>query len=450
MADNRVKSESLPRDLGDGLVLRRATTADTEALVAFNGLIHAGPNATEPDLQIAAWVSDLMSGEHPTFDPSDFLIVEDTRTNAIVSSTNLISQTWSYSGVEFGCGRPELVGTLAEYRNRGLVRAQFEVLHGWSAERGEQVQAITGIPWYYRQFGYEMTLPLWAGRFGYRSAVPPLKEGEAEPYTLRAATNDDVPFISQVYNHAMKRYLVACKHDETSWRYELSGRSVMNVQRNELRIIEAAGGEPVGFLRHGSSVWGNFIAATAYELTPGVSWGAVTPSVLRYLWATGERLAEERKRTDFSAFGFMMGTEHPVYDTIPDRLPRKPNIYAWYVRVPDMPGFLRHVSPVLERRIAESYHVGHTGELKLNFYRDGVRLAFENGRLTTCEAWKPAHPEDGDAAFPDQTFLHLLFGYRTMDDLEYAFSDCRAATDQARVLLGALFPREPSFIIPVG
>lgn len=36
---------TLPRDLGDGLVLRRATRGDTEALVALNSRVHdyAGP-----------------------------------------------------------------------------------------------------------------------------------------------------------------------------------------------------------------------------------------------------------------------------------------------------------------------------------------------------------------------------------------------------------------------
>ena len=70
----------------------------------------------------------------------------------------LISQTWTYDGIAFGVGRPELVGTAPAYRRRGLVRTQFEVLHQRSAERHERLQAITGIPWYYRQFGYEMAL----------------------------------------------------------------------------------------------------------------------------------------------------------------------------------------------------------------------------------------------------------------------------------------------------
>ena len=101
---------------------------------------------------------------------------------------NLIPQTWTYEGIEFGVGRPELVGTLPEFRNRGLVRTQFEEIHKWSAERGDMVQGITGIPYYYRLFGYEMALDLAGRRFGYEANVPKLKDGEEEPYRIRPAT----------------------------------------------------------------------------------------------------------------------------------------------------------------------------------------------------------------------------------------------------------------------
>ena len=49
-------------------------------------------------------------------------MVEDTRTGSIVSSTCLIGQRFSYEGVEFDAGLPELVGTHPDYRRRGLVR----------------------------------------------------------------------------------------------------------------------------------------------------------------------------------------------------------------------------------------------------------------------------------------------------------------------------------------
>src|SRR5512147_916394 len=147
---------NLIRDLGNGLILRCASKDDAEALADFNGHIHSEDGWDRPDKRVAAWTHDLLSLPHPTLSPEDFTVVEETATKRIVSSLNLIPQTWSYEGIEFKVGRPELVGTLPEFRNRGLVRAQFEEIHKWCEERGYLVQAITGIPYYYRQFGYEI------------------------------------------------------------------------------------------------------------------------------------------------------------------------------------------------------------------------------------------------------------------------------------------------------
>ena len=100
--------------------------------------------------------------------------------------------------------------------------------------------------------------------------------------------------------------------------------------------------------------------------------------------------------------------------------------------MPDLPGFLRHIAPALERRLAQSVAAGHTGELKLNFYREGLRLAFEGGRLAVIEPWMPEHADDGSAGFPGQTFLQILFGHRSMDALRGAFPDCWCDGDDAR------------------
>jgi GNAT superfamily N-acetyltransferase len=149
----RSEKKIIIRDLGDGLVLRRGRRADADALAELNAEIHL---ENEPDLtpeSMKSWTRDLMSGGHPTFDPSDVTIVEDTNTGAIVSSISLIPQPWSYEGVRLKAGLPELVGTRPDYRRRGLIRAQFEIIHRWSARRGHRAQAIGGIPNFYRQFG---------------------------------------------------------------------------------------------------------------------------------------------------------------------------------------------------------------------------------------------------------------------------------------------------------
>ncbi|HNT24313.1 MAG TPA: GNAT family N-acetyltransferase [Anaerolineales bacterium] len=449
-------------DLGDGLVIRRGRASDADALAAFNARIHSDFGPENPDEGIAAWTRDLLTKPHPTLKPEDFTIVEEPESGKIVSSMNLISQMWSYAGIRFGVGRPELVGTLPEYRHRGLVRKQFDVVHQWSAARGELVLAITGIPYYYRLFGYEMGLSLHGGRVGYPTHVPRLPAGQPEPYLVRPAVEADLPFIARLYDMGCRRSLVACEWNEALWRYELLVKDPKNINRSELRVIERAGadgapGEVVGFLGHSPFAWGDLVAATWYELEAGISWAAVTPSVVRYLEAAydacaaaapGPALPEGKK--PFGGFCFNLGDQHPVYQVMGDQLPKTRRSYAWFVRVPDLPAFLTHISPVLEQRLAGSPLAGYSGDLKITFYRRGLHLVFEQGRLVKVKHWIPEpQGHSGDAAFPDLTFLHLLFGHRTLEALEYVFADCWVQGDVARALLQALFPCQPSDVWPV-
>jgi hypothetical protein len=447
----KTQTGGILRDLGGGLVLRRATLDDRDALTAFNAMIHSDDGPDHPDLRVGAWTRDLVEKPHPTYTVGDFTVVEDTQAHKIVSSLNLISQTWTYGGIPFGVGRPELVGTLPEYRNRGLVRAQFEVVHAWSAERDELLQAITGIPYYYRLFGYEMAVCLDGGRAGYPMHVPRLKDGEQEKYAIRPAEVSDLPFMMELYELGCKRSLLACQRDEAIWRYEMEVKSKDNVNRMALFIIEDLAGLPLGFFGAPPFTWGEMQSVQVYEVKPGVSWMEVTPAVIRFI----EKLHDQNSAGQpdpkpFGAFGFWLGDEHPVYQVIPQRLPRTRRSYAWYLRVPDLPVFLRKIAPVLESRLAASFIPGYTGELKITFYNGGLRLAFEQGRLAAAENYRPTPVgHEGNAAFPGLTFLQLLFGHRSLDELHKAFTDCYTVGDEPYVVLTTLFPRQPSCLWPV-
>ena len=57
--------------------------------------------------------------------------------------------------------------------------------------------------------------------------MPKLAEGQSEPYTVREATPDDVPFISDLDRQSRGRYFVTAARDDALWRYELDCRSQM-------------------------------------------------------------------------------------------------------------------------------------------------------------------------------------------------------------------------------
>ena len=439
-------ADTLIRDLGEGLIIRRSTAEDANALAEFNIQIHSEDEWDSKGLE--DWTLDLISGEGPTFDVGDFTIVEDTRTGQIVSSSCLISQTWSYEGIPFKVGRPELIGTRKVYRRRGLVREQMEILHQWSAARGELVQAITGIPYYYRQFGYEMTLNLGGGRSGFKSHVPKLKDEEEEPYTFREATKADIHFLMATYNRGCQRSMVYAVWNKRLWLYELTGKRQYNINRREIFIIEDLKGEPAGFIGVPPIKWRENSVVTVYELASGQAWSAVTPSVARFLWRRGKELAKIHNLSQ-ERFGFMLGEAHPAYDVIASRLPQVDKPYAYYMRVPDLLAFLHEIIPALEARLEDSPFDYYTGEVKLGFYCHGIKLVFKHGHLDEIEKIGPEALENPTASFPGLTFLQLLFGHRSMDELDHALADCYAKNEECKNLLNALFPKKPSDVWPI-
>lgn len=175
------------------------------------------------------------------------------------------------------------------------------------------------------------------------------------------------------------------------------------------------------------------------------------PSVLRGLEAqVPEVYVAGHKTPPATAIRFYLGREHVALRLLSDTIatpPREP--YAWYVRVPDMPAFVRHVAPVLEQRLAGSAVAGYSGDLRITFYRGGLRLVFDGGRLTTAEHWQaPQWEPKAQAGFPPLVFTQLLLGHRTIDELRHIFPDAWVS-DEARPLLEALFPRQQSWVLPL-
>ena len=382
-----------------------------------------------------------MSGHHPTVKASDFTVVEDTRTNKIVSSMCLISQTWTYRGIPFKFGRPEVVVTEPEYRRRGLVRKQFEVIHALSASRGELMQGITGIPWYYRQFGYETAMNLGGGRGVAGVHLPKLKDGDSETYHLRPVVDDDHAFIREVYDHASRRQPFAVLRSEAEWNYEFGGRSENDFAHLKWLIIETAGREWLGYVQYYPWIEDNTLYIVQMELKSGVGYLNLMPSVLHGLWKIAQTTPKwgNHQNQELKTLMLELGRTHPAYHALLGNKIHGHEPYGLYIRVPNLVAFLRHIRAVLEKNLVGTVAEDYNGELKLNYYRSGIKLKFNGGKITDISNWSPDSVEDGDAQFPDLTFLQLLCGRRRFNELKTNFVDCEG-NDEAGVLLDCLFP----------
>lgn len=443
-------SSSYRRELEHGLVLRWSTPADTERIANLSGIVHRERAEEPPNTYIMTFVRRLMQGDHPLMGPDAFGLIEDTSKegNPVVACTCLWKHTWAYEGIPFRVGRPEIVSTDAAYRHRGLIRALFEMVHARSEAEGDLVQGITGIPYFYRQFGYEYALELDHQRPVPLVLVP--KAEADEPFTLRAATSADIPAIDALYRQRSSSSIVSERITHTQWRYEIEtwqkhptlGRSL------DFQMLVDNTGKTAGVVAFGAARHGKTLPIYLLEFHKGVNVQVALPSLLRALHAYG--LTMETDRPDappLSELGFYLGTTHPVQEMLDGLTTRvKEPPYAWYVRVKDLPAFLMHIAPALEKRLAVSPVAGYSGEIKLKFYRGGLRLVFERGHLHSAEDWQaPVYNPAASGGFPPLVFLQLLFGHRDLDELRYAFPDVWIETE-IRPVLKALFPTRPSFV----
>lgn len=430
-----------PLDLGGKLRLRFAVPDDFDAWVDFNERMREYDPSSN---RIGVWAHELMSGRHPTTRASDFTVVEDARTGKIVSSLCLIPQTWSYGGIPFGCSRIEQVGTDPAYRRRGLIRTQMDVIHALSGAKGDLMQAITGIPWYYRQFGYEYALDLYYGRV---ARVPPPNPDSHSHYRVRPIANSDRAFVRSVFEHDARRQPFSVARTDEHWEWEFSGRTPDSEVYRPWLIIEDAAQSPVGFIHHHPVLpskkpdpW--LLVIRQCALAPAVSHLNVVPDLLPALSSYVQSQTNTDQEEGVAQPGeivFMLGREDPVYAGLQGSRQSSSWGYAWYLRIPDLAAYLHHLRPTLEKHLLGTSAEGYTGAFTLDFYRSGLRLEFERGRITEVKNLGHAEVESSDASFPDLTFLQLLGGRRTYDQLKESYPDC-SATPTAQALLAALFP----------
>ena len=442
----------LPKKLDDNLILRWATPADNDQLIDLS--FHAHDDADEETPFIKFFMQDWAEGKFPLLRHEDITVVEDTNTGRIVSSMCLFSENWRYGETPIKVGRPEMVMTHEDYRGRGLIRAQFEVIHTLSQQRGEVMQVITGIPSMYRFFGYEMSLQLGGGYRIYPPSFPRLKDADKDQYRLRPpASAAERAFVRQLHEQNTRSMLFSMDVPDEIWQFEFDGYRAGSDGRFDWLLIEDQAGQPLGYVMHQHVLWGPAMNVNFLALKPGVGYLNLLPHLLHGLWEVAQN---KLKNDPFShpteevlGLYLRLGREHPIYEAIGRDVMLKAPPFAWYVRFPDETAYLRAIRPQLERHLQNStVGAGFTGELRLNFYRRGAHLKFQEGQLS-IESWNPSDGFDGDAHFPEKSFWSVLCGQKSASQLGDEIPDC-IVSRTARALLDCLFPPFNGLVWVVG
>lgn len=405
------------RLLENGLTLKSITGPDdAERLIAFNASIFGAG--------VGAMTRSLIF-HHPATRPDYWLYIEAD--GEIVSSLVLIPWEWRYDEVTLKSGEMGIVGTREDFRNRGLIRlldAHFKEL---LRDGGFHLSHIQGIPYFYRQFGYEYALPLeehWRAELHMISTQP-------DPgICFRLAAAEDIPTLSRFYEADAQRLTISAVRTADTWRYLLE-HTAGTATEAEIWLLEA-GGQPLACCRIPREGFGEGLiideasrmeyqtAKTLLGWLKSVAVERRKPYIRLNLPETNDLLRVARSSGAYRAGG-----------------------YQWQIHVVDAARLLRTLSPVLERRLADSPFANLTQTVSINLYRSGVELDFERGRLKAVTA--SAKSLRSDINIPPNLLAPLALGYRSREEMAAFYPDL-GIYGQSGLLIDTLFPKMRAFI----
>jgi len=426
------------QDIGNNLVIKACITKDDiERVAALNEEIHG----REEGAAVRRW---LLEG-HPQIEPAGWLFVEDTTTGEAVATLGLMPLTWRYGPVSLPVAELGFVATRPDYRRRGLQRALSAAFDRIALANDYALAAIEGIPYFYRQFGYEYALPLFDSRFNFK--LDQIPAGPLRPFSFRPAGPADIPRLMAFYNRQSASLTITTERSEAMWRYYLNLPTGVPFSLQIYLLLRD--GQTIGYLALAPSGWANRL--NVMELAAGhtqnlnklttdytdkqsvkSAQSVVKDTILaalRFARAQAEAGGQE-------SLGLQLPAGHPVSQIACSMGIKEERTYGWQMKVLDPVRFLNAIAPALEERSAASAIEETSGELNFNLYRHKVGLRIESGRIHAI-ALDPEAETDVD--IPPLVATQLWLGWKSFAALDDWHKDV-GAKEEKRHLLEALFP----------
>jgi predicted N-acetyltransferase YhbS len=405
------------RVLDNGLKLKCITGSDdAERLIAFNASIFGAG--------VGAMTRSLLF-HHPATKPEYCLYIEAE--GQIVSSLALIPWEWRYDEVTLKSAEMGIVGTREDFRNRGLIRlldARFKEL---LRADGFHLSHIQGIPYFYRQFGYEYALPL---EEHWRAELHMLLTQPDPGICFRPATVEDIPTLMQFYEAEARQLDISAVRTADTWRYLLK-QAAGTATESEIWLLETDG-QPVAYCRIPREGFGDGLIVDEVS--------RVDPLTANTLLGWLKSLAVERGKPYIR---FNLPETNDLLRAARSSGVYRAGGYQWQIHVVDAARLLRQLSPVLERRLADSLFANLTQTVFINLYRSGIELHFEAGKLRAVNA--SAKPVRSEINIPPNLLAPLVLGYHSRHELAAFYPDL-GIYGQSGLLIDTLFPKMNSFI----
>ena len=360
--------------------------------------------------------------EHPKKKDILWLYIEDNNTGQIISLLTLMPLEWRFEGHLLPVCEMGFVGTLKEYRGKGLIGKLNEFYERVMMERGYLLTCLRGIPYYYRRFGYEFVLSL-----DERFSLSPnqIPSTDLSHIDIRKATRKDIGYIEEKYNSNSNSFLISNNFDTESFYFKFMNDS-FDDNKLSAHIIEE-NGIPEGYFLFGMSFDNEVFTIITPQLSPHLM-----IKLLQYLNDYSKKEQDLNLNVaEFSEFGtYILSIGGKLQSN-----------YGWQIKVPDLKRFFESIKVVLENRIEKSKFNNLSKTVIISDYKQSIELIFNNGKIEAIKGESGYLDfEKCDVRIPEAMLLKLLLGDKTVDEINHIVKDARI-NPSSKKLIEILFPQ---------
>lgn len=365
---------------------------------------------------------ERLLANHPGFNRSSFLTVRHG--GRIVASLCMIPLTWNIGGVPLKTVEMGMVATHPDFRKRGLQRILNTEYDQIVKNQGYDISVIEGIPFFYRQFGYEYTIPLDS------ETVVPLDKlpRDLGGTDIRPFEDSDIPTAMEQVLTSQDKLLVHSMRSREIW--EGQQRTGWQGGRQFVGYVLEVAGKPVAYFRVSHQ------EGHLYLIDSSVIDRGQAIVVLGFLKQLGEANGSK-------ALVSRLGHENIITREILARGGDANRPYGWQVKVLDTRNLCYKLRPLLNSRLQSSPFAGLSDSIRINMYWSCLAIKIEGGEVTEVEKCDGKR-SDGVLLNP-LVFPKLLLGVRDIEELMLEYPDVIVAPHY-RGLVNTLFPKGNSFI----
>jgi predicted acetyltransferase len=363
---------------------------------------------------------------HPEMTLDNFFVVKHE--GRMVSTINLIPVTWSIGDVKLKVAEMGHVATLPEYRGRGLIQKLVLKFLKTVTQQNFDLAVIEGIPYFYRQFGYDYALPLLEETQIRLDQIPDSKSN----VRIRLFTRKDIAEAMKLLEVSQRKFYVHSVRSKAVWEMQEKTHIASDPEPFQGYAVEEDG-RLKGYFRLRENSKEKELLLTEISEVDQLEAKAIADFLKEYGLKKG--LTTLSANISYAE----PFTEHLVSLGATKRLPT----YAWQVRITDYLKIFQKLKPLLECRLANSMYRTLTEILDFNFRRFTIRLNLQGGKVVDIQRLETG--ERSPIGLNPVVFVQLLMGYKSREELELAVPDMRITVSHKN-LIDVLFPKLPSYI----